>query len=271
MGIFSLAAANRCAGTFLSQVDIIEKLPQPPPKTPDEETSVVDLANEFERRRKVNAENAEKREQLDGLRSTAKNLQLTIKDLETKLAEAREELKATSEEGRALSAEVKTLVDQDLDEVSEQIKNVEQLNAAVRVKQERKQMQDELDRQTDEAERLTEYMEQIDSVKADAAAKAKYPIDGLSVTDDGVQLDSVPFEQASQAQQLRVSVAIGLALNPELKVLLVRDGSLLDEDSLRMVAEMAEAADAQVFLERVSMDGEGGDFVIEDGHLKGAA
>jgi hypothetical protein len=65
------------------------------------------------------------------------------------------------------------------------------------------------------------------------------------------------------------AVAMGLAANPRLKVLLVRDGSLLDEDSLRLVATMAAEADAQVWLERV---GEGAEcsVVIEEGHVRGA-
>jgi hypothetical protein len=58
---------------------------------------------------------------------------------------------------------------------------------------------------------------------------------------------------------------MGLAMNPELRVLLVRDGALLDETSLRMLGEMAAAADAQVWLEVV---GERDDchVIIEDGH-----
>jgi len=84
--------------------------------------------------------------------------------------------------------------------------------------------------------------------------------------DPGVTLDGVPFEQASSAEQLRCSVAMGLALNPKLRVLLIRDGSLLDEDSLRMVAEMADAQGAQVWLERVG-DGVAG-VLIEDGEVR---
>lgn len=249
----------------------LEKLPHPPPKTPDNEVSVADLAAEFDRRRQVNTSNAEKREQLDRLRYTAKTCKQTIKELEARVVVALEEFKATSEKGRALSTEVKGLVDENLDEVSDQIKNVEKVNAAVRRKQERNQMQAELDKQTDESERLTDYMAQIDEVKADAAAKASYPIEGLAVTDECVTLDGVPLEQASQAQQLRTSVAVGFALNPEFKVLLVREGSLLDEDNLKIMHDMTEKADGQIFLERVPVDGECCDFVIEDGRLKEAA
>ena len=60
-------------------------------------------------------------------------------------------------------------------------------------------------------------------------------------------------------------MAIGLALNPQLKVLLVRQGSLLDTQSLANVAAQAEAADAQVWVERVTDTGEGVSVLIEDG------
>jgi hypothetical protein len=84
--------------------------------------------------------------------------------------------------------------------------------------------------------------------------------------EDGITFNGLPFEQASSAEQLRVAVAMGLALNPTLRVLLIRDGSLLDAENLGMVAEMAAEADAQVWIERV---GEGDEcaVVIEDGHV----
>ena len=81
--------------------------------------------------------------------------------------------------------------------------------------------------------------------------------------------DGKPFDQASSAEQLRVSVAMGIALNPTLRVLLVRDGSLLDKESFKMMAEMASEADAQVWIERVEDDDHVG-IVIEDGAVKGA-
>jgi hypothetical protein len=78
----------------------------------------------------------------------------------------------------------------------------------------------------------------------------------------------VPLVQASAAQKLRVSVALGLAMNPRLKVLLVRDASLLDATSLALVAQMAADADAQVWLERVG-DGDPTAVVIADGQVSG--
>ncbi len=100
----------------------------------------------------------------------------------------------------------------------------------------------------------------------DARVKeAKFPIDGLAFGDVGVLYNGLPFEQASTAIKLRTSVAIGLALNPTVKVLLVHEGAFLDEDNLRLVGEMADAADAQVWIERVGTQGVG--VVIEDGQV----
>ena len=114
------------------------------------------------------------------------------------------------------------------------------------------------------SESLTEEIDRIDSEKARAIRDAKYPIEGLGFDVNGVTLNGIPFSQSSSAQQLKVSVAIGLALNPSLRVLLIRDGSLLDEKSLAMLGQMAEKAGAQVWVERVGVD-DHTSVVIEDG------
>jgi hypothetical protein len=96
------------------------------------------------------------------------------------------------------------------------------------------------------------------------------PVTGLGLSEDGVTLNGLPLDQASAAEQLRVSVAIGIAMNPRLRVLLLRDASLLDRDSLALLADMAKAAGAQVWLERVEDDSATA-VVIEDGMVKEAA
>jgi len=116
------------------------------------------------------------------------------------------------------------------------------------------------------ADKLSTKIAEIDAEKAKRVAEAKMPIEGLGFTDSGVTFKGIPFEQISSAEQLRVSVAIGIALNPDLRVLLIRDGSLLDSDNLALIAEMAAEHDVQVWIERVEEDGAG--FIIEDGEVK---
>jgi len=62
-------------------------------------------------------------------------------------------------------------------------------------------------------------------------------------------------------------LAIAMAANPALRVIRVRDGSLLDEDAMQMPADAADANDYQIWIERVDNTGEVG-FVLEDGHIK---
>ncbi len=59
---------------------------------------------------------------------------------------------------------------------------------------------------------------------------------------------------------------MGLAMNPKLKVILIRDGSLLDKDNFTMIAEMAAVADAQVWVE-APPEGDDVSIIIEDGMI----
>lgn len=114
----------------------------------------------------------------------------------------------------------------------------------------------------------TTTIQEIDDAKKKAISEAKMPVEGLGFEDDTVTFQGLPLAQASAAQQLRVSAAIGAALNPELRVMLCRDGSLLDKAALKALSEFATETDFQIFLERVDESGEIG-IVIEDGHVKG--
>jgi DNA repair exonuclease SbcCD ATPase subunit len=121
----------------------------------------------------------------------------------------------------------------------------------------------------DQAEELTEKITGLQRTKEDAIAKAQMPIEGLSFGAGVVTYNGLPFDQASTAEQIRVATAIGMAMNPKLRILLIKDGSLLDERSLEALTEMADANDFQIWLERVDTSGENG-IVIEDGAVVGA-
>lgn len=125
--------------------------------------------------------------------------------------------------------------------------------------------------QAEEAERLsatlTAFIEQCDKEKRDAIAKAKMPVQGLSFGDDEVLLNGLPFSQAGTAEKIRASVGIGIALNPELRVMLIDEGSELDSESLKLVAELAERENFQVWLAKIQEDEGGPGFHIVDGHV----
>lgn len=113
---------------------------------------------------------------------------------------------------------------------------------------------------------LTEQMAAREKQKVDAIAATEMPVAGLGFGDGVVTYNGLPFDQASGAEQLRVSVSIAMAANPKLRVIRIKDGGLLDEDGIRMIAEMARDKDYQVWLERVDTSGKIG-VVMEDGEI----
>lgn len=117
------------------------------------------------------------------------------------------------------------------------------------------------------AQDLTEQMKQREELKAKKISEAKMPVDGISFGEGMILMNGIPFDQASDAEKLRVSVAIAMAMNTKLKVIRVRDGSLLDEDAMKILSEMADKNDCQVWIERVDSSGKVG-FVLEEGKLK---
>lgn len=150
------------------------------------------------------------------------------------------------------------------------ITNAETTNAAVRQRKARIAKADEVKKLEEQAERLTARIEFADNGLAKIIAESALPIPGLTMSADGVMLNGVPFADCSGAEKLRASVAVAIAINPKLKLMLIRDGSLLDADGMAMLAEMAEKADAQVLIERVQNGTEVG-VTIEDGEIVDAA
>ena len=118
----------------------------------------------------------------------------------------------------------------------------------------------------DRYEALTSQIDGIDRRKAEALAAAEFPVDGLGFDESGVTYQGVPFSQASSAEQIRISLAMAMALNPRLRVIRILDGSLLDEDSMTAIRDQVAERDFQVWIERVADPAESA-VVIEDGQV----
>lgn len=180
----------------------------------------------------------------------------------------KQNLDADADEKRL--AEAEALPDPvDVSALRAQLENGTAINKAIDRRRERDLLRADLAKLNQKSQALTDAIAERTEQKAAAIAAAKMPVPGLGFTDEGVTLNGLPFEQASSAEQLRASMGIAMAMNPELRVVLIRDGSLLDEDGLRLVAEMAAERDFQVWVESVDSSGAIG-FVMEDGQVKGA-
>ena len=158
-------------------------------------------------------------------------------------------------------------------DVSTELRELEAVNKKVRENKAHQDVTDQLTSATQEVERLQGIIDGCDAEKAGMIAKARFPVEGLSfrAEDGAILMNGLPLDQAAESQRIRLSVAIGFAMNPRLKVLLVRQGSELDSKALRLVAEMAREHEGQVWIEKVSEDGKGCSVVLEDGAVKASA
>lgn len=187
-----------------------------------------------------------------------------IEATEAKLREAREKAAQLETERDELAGKIVDLPT--LEEITAQIDGAEKTNERVRLKKEREAVKAAIVGYQADEKRMTKKLAEIDARKREAIAAAPFPIEGLALEDGRVIYNGVPFDQAAESQKLRVSVAIGLAMNPKLKLLLIRDGALLDLESLKEVEAMAIEHDAQIIIERVGKQGPV-TYVIEDGRV----
>lgn len=252
-------------------------LPHHPDAKP---VSVTDLAQELRRMEQANNAIAAERQKVAVAENEVTRLEdarirahQRVKDLQQQLAEAESAYNAYTktqiQQAKELEAQrevVNAMREVDTTPIYQQMQRAEECNRKVRENEQHKELENRRAELVAQAERLTKELEEVSAEKQSKLASAKLPVPGLAYDADGVTLNGIPFEQASAAEQLRVSVAMGLALNPTLKILLIRDGSLLDEDSLLLIAEMAENAGAQVWIERVGR-GKECSVVIEDGEV----
>lgn len=220
---------------------------------PDEEVSVSDLLNQYRAGQATNAG-------INRASDAAAEAKDKIRRLEAELEQAHAECNQAFEVQEAQPAPV------DLEAIQSQIDNAETINADVRAFRAYNEVSGRLQVAQREASELSDGLAEIDQQKADGLAAASFPVDGLGFDEDGVTYQDVPFKQASSAEQLRVSLAMAMALHPELRVIRIADGSLLDSDNLALIEDMAKAQDYQVWLEMVSETNDFG-VVIEDGAI----
>lgn len=265
---------NRDAKAKRAQADAVvvaEGLPEQPldeSKLLDEIQAAGESNTALEQRKANRASAAEqiktlaqdaklKRDQAEALRVQATRLdeeavkvEAAAADLEKKLADA-----------PALPDPI------DVAAIRVKLEHAKQINAKIVKRGERERVVAEAKELEAKSQALTDAMEARDKTKADAIARAKMPVHGIGFGAGFVTYNGVPFEQASSAEQLRVSLSIAMAANPKLRVIRIQDGSLLDDDSMAQIAAMAKDLDYQVWIERVDGSGKIG-FVLEDGHIK---
>jgi hypothetical protein len=154
----------------------------------------------------------------------------------------------------------------DAAQLAEQIDAARKINQGIDRRILRDQYQNEADALEVEIETLSAALDEREAKKTEALARAEFPVPGLAFGDEEVIYRGFPFNQISNAEQIRCSVAIGMAMNPELRIMCIKDGSLMDDKATSILTEMAKAHDYQIFMEVVDTSGKVGIY-LEDGEV----
>lgn len=193
-----------------------------------------------------------------------------LKDAERELEEARFEAEEADEAAKKLGDKPPTRDTSDVRKSLEAARAANSATADLRRKAtEKRDMSAEFATKVRESDVLTNTIDSRNAAVAKAVAEADLPVTGLSFDAEGnIFLNGLPFAQASGAIQLRTSIAIAAAMNPGLSVILVRDGSRLDDAAMDALRWFADTNDVQILIETVSR-GKPNAILIEDGSVGG--
>ena len=270
------ANVNRDGKSAQARLDIMEPYDD---DVPDEFLSMETLAGAVEEARDacLAAESAQTGavnclDEAERAREAIQTQSETIKAAQESILALESEVKRFSDLAKEEEGVAATLPEREatLEAARDELKGAEAKNAAIRHNLLRDERAAEIAALVAQSEEKTAAMEAIDADKAEQLAAAEFPIEGLGFDDDGVLFNGQPWEQASLAERIRASVAMGFAINPQSGVLLIQDGSSLDTDSMALVANLAAERGGQVWIERVG-DGDPGAIIIEDGEVRADA
>jgi len=183
---------------------------------------------------------------------------------------AREESDRTSIVAGERKAEWEAMPDTvDTSALEAQIATAEDTNRKIRNAQARGTAAAALKTAEAEYAAFTAKIDAVEVRKAKALADATMPLPGLTIDPVTMRLmlNGEPFSQASTGVKIKTGTAIAMALQPDLRLIIIRDASLLDAGNREVINELAIANEFLVIMEIADESSEVG-VVIEDGAVR---
>jgi ABC-type branched-subunit amino acid transport system ATPase component len=244
----------------------LASMQKPSSGTPTDEVSGAAILQEIERAQDQNRAVQQEGERAERLSGSITRIEGDIERLISELEKARAARGVLIEEKAAAEARgAEPLVD--LTDLRGRLSVVDETNAAVRAAREYSKVEAELVAMLSAQQGAQNDLDNIEEQKRTGLAAAAFPVNGLSVDDAGVTFQGIPFAQVNSAARRKVAFAIATAGNPKLRLVIVKDGDLLDADSLAAIRSLAEERGYTVLVERDRDESRQIGFTIEDGAL----
>lgn len=154
----------------------------------------------------------------------------------------------------------------DISNIQLEMQGIDEYNKKVRENIIYKEKEKAKEKLIAEGEKIRAELEKLETEKINIIKSTNMPIEGLEFSETGLLYNNLPLDenQLSKAKLIEIGLKISMALNPKLRIMRIKDGSLLDSEMLSIIRNACEENDYQLFLEKVTEDKEIG-FIIEEG------
>jgi DNA repair exonuclease SbcCD ATPase subunit len=193
-------------------------------------------------------------------------LAMEIAQLEQRLKSLNEQLASAETALAEMEKNMETYAPADNTELELQLKNAEDLNNKFRQNEKRAEVFTRYQAKEKEYSAKTEELTAIEQKKIDDLKEAKFPIEGLSLTDEGVIYNNLPLENESRSNKLKVALAIAMSIPTELRTIILDDAEVLDDDNMKIVDEMMQKNDYQAIIAR-RQDPDDNTYIIKEGEI----
>lgn len=138
-------------------------------------------------------------------------------------------------------------------DTAERLKAAEEYNKKCRIVSEYKEKVRLRDSVAKDVDAMEKRLEKLASERENLISDSKLPISGLSFTNEGLELNGVPFiaGKVSDSQIMEVAAKLIIASNPTVKVFRIARGESLGQKRLQAIINIAKENGFQGFIEEV--------------------
>jgi hypothetical protein len=140
----------------------------------------------------------------------------------------------------------------DIDDLNTQLSAISDTNSKIRDNIAYKKESVVLKSVQSEYDKLDKALDTVREERVTLIQAADIPVPGLTFDEDGLLYNDIPLSQCSDGEKLMVSMGISMALNPTVRVLLIKDGSLLDGKNRAILNKMCKDRGFQLWMESVA-------------------
>lgn len=241
----------------LSKKRLAEFGTQPDPGPEPQTVSTDQAMEELKKAQAFNEEQGRRNTEIEKNKHAVHLLEVRIGELKQALQQAEIELKTLTE---ASLPSPQPLID--VAPLQRTISEAGAQNKAREVWQAARARVERWKEASKEVNELENKVSELSDTKEKHARAMKLPVEGFTWTDERLFFEGRPWEQESTSKRLKLCLKLGIALHPDLQLILIHQGEGLDQKSFLEFCDEVHEAGFDCLMEVVGDPKQGGDAVV---------